>query len=81
MKKCFRFTKELTTKMCSHFPYLFYLNYSRSGVLSFDLVYVRIVFFHFSDELKCESEARNYIVIARITLRKHVGLHVYFHCL
>ena len=26
MKKCLRFTEELTTKTCSHFPYFSYLN-------------------------------------------------------
>ena len=26
MKKCLRFTKELTQKTCSHFPYFSYLN-------------------------------------------------------
>ena len=45
------------------------------------LVYVRILSFHFSRELKREREARNYIIIARITLSQHVGVHVYIHCL
>jgi len=82
MKKCLHFTKELTTKICSHFPYFSYLNlnYVRCFVF-FYLVYVCILSFHFSRELKREREARNYIIMARVTLSQHVGVHVYIHCL
>jgi len=47
----------------------------------FYLVYVRILSLHFSEELKRESEARNYIITARITLSEHVVVHLYIHCL
>ena len=82
MKKCLHFTKELSQKMCSHFPYFSYLNlkYVQCFIFYY-LVYVRILSLHFSEELKMESEARNCIIIARITLSEHVGVHVCIHCL
>jgi hypothetical protein len=80
MKKCLRFTKGLITKMCSLFPYFSYPNLKCVRCFIYlSFLCPHFIFFASQKSWKRESEARNYIVIARTTLSEHVGVHVYFH--